>query len=320
MKKPIFISSIFLLFIIFFFMSGGLYTVSETQQAVITQFGRPIGKAILEAGLHLKVPFIQKANYFEKRLLRWDGSAKEIPTKDKRYIWVDTTARWRIVDPLRFLQSVHNEAGAHTMFDDIINAATRNYITSHNLVEVARDTNRLLESIEPGLKQEIRTTAETIERIEVGREALTRGILKQAQESVPQYGIELVDVRIKRINYVEEVRRKVYERMISERKRAAEQYRSEGEGQKAEVEGKMIKELNRIESEAYRKAQEIKGKADAEAIEIYAQSYNKDPEFYSFIKTLETYQQTIDEETTLIFTTEGDYLKYLKRLNPQPPK
>lgn len=290
-----------------------IYTIDETQQVVITQFGRPVGDPIKNAGLYFKRPFIQKANYFERRILQWDGSPNQIPTKDKRYIWVDTTARWRIADPLRFLQSVGNETGAHARLDDLIDSSTRDSITSHLLIEALRNTNRLLERAEEA--EEVLGAEEALERIKVGREELTRGILKQAQELVPQYGIELIDVRIKRINYVEEVRRKVYQRMISERNRVAEQYRSEGQGKKAEIEGEMEKELKRITSEAYRKAQEIQGKADAEAIKIYAEAYSKDPEFYSFVRTLETYKQTIDEGSTLILSTDSDYFKYLKDLS-----
>ena len=292
------------------FLSGTLYTVDETQQVVITQFGEPMGAPITEAGLYVKTPFIQQANYFEKRLLQWDGNPNQIPTRDKRYIWVDTTARWRIKDALKFMQSVTNETGAHARLDDIVDSATRDYITSHNLVEIVRNSNRLLELQTLGQEDEIKASDEALERILIGRNAITRGILKQASETVPQYGIELVDVRIKRINYVKGVRGKVYERMISERKRAAERYRSEGQGKKREVEGQMAKELKEIQSEAYKKAEEIKGKGDAEAIAIYADAYNKDPEFYSFLKTLDTYKETIDSETTIIFNPENEYLEY----------
>ena len=288
-----------------------LYTVDETKQVIITQFGRPMGEPIKASGLHFKTPFIQKANYFEKRILEWDGSPNQIPTRDKRYIWVDTTARWKIVDPLKFLQSVGNETGAHARLDDIIDSATRESISNHILIEAVRNTNRLVERVED--IEEVMGAEEALEMIEVGREEITRGILKQAREMVPQYGIELIDVRIRRINYVEAVRQKVYERMISERKRAAEQYRSEGQGKKAEIDGE--RELDLIESEAYRKAEEIKGKADAEAIKIYAEAYSKDPEFYSFLKTLETYKETIDERSTIILSTDADYFRYLTEMS-----
>jgi len=299
--------------IAFLVITGAVYTIDETQQVVITQFGEPIGKPITRAGLHFKIPFIRQANYFEKRILEWDGNPNQVPTMDKKYIWVDTTARWKIVDALKFLQSVSNETGAHARLDDIIDSATRDFITSHYLVEAVRDTNRIMK--ERATKEDadsVDRIAGEIEKISFGREALTRAILKEAAKIVPQYGIELIDVRIKRINYVAEVQKKVYERMISERKRAAEQYRSEGQGKKAEIEGQMGKELKSIQSEAYKIAEEKKGKSDAAAIKIYADAYNKDPEFYSFLKTLETYSNTIDSETTIILSTDSEYLTYLK--------
>ena len=300
-------------------VAASTYTVDETQQVVITQFGKPKGDPIKAAGLHFKTPFIQKANTFERRVLEWDGSPNQIPTKDKRYIWVDTTARWRITDPLKFLESVGNETGAHARLDDIIDSSTRDLVTNHRLIEALRNTNRVLEGQEEAAQGEVVLgTEEALERIDVGREQLTRAILERARELVPQYGIELVDVRIKRINYVEDVRKKVYERMISERRRAAEKFRSEGQGKKAEVAGEMEQELKRISSEAYRTAQEIKGKAEAEAIRIYAEAYSKDPEFYSFVKTLETYTETIDGRSTIILSTDSDYFGYLKDLADAP--
>ena len=312
MKPILGIIGILVILVIALFLSGVVYVVDETKQVVITQFGKPVGEPITAAGLHFKTPFIQRAQYFEKRLMDWDGDPNQIPTKDKRYIWLDTTARWRITDALKFLQSVGTESGAHARLDDIINSATRDAITSHLLVEAIRNTNRILESTE---KEEVVVfTEEVLEKIRVGREALAGMILEKAKVLAPQYGIELIDVRIKRINYVEAVRRKVYERMIAERKRAAEQYRSEGQGKKAEIEGQMGKELKQITSEAYRKAQGIRGKTDAETTRIYADAYNKDPAFYSFMKTLETYRNTIDENSTIILTTDSDYYQYLKGL------
>ncbi len=310
MKLAINTLAAFFVLMILFFISGVLYFIDETQQAVITQFGDPIGSPITKAGMHYKLPFIQQANYFEKRLLQWDGNPNQIPTKDKRYIWVDTTARWKIKDALKFMQSVTNESGAHARLDDIVDSATRDYITNHNLVEVARNSNRIIETEAIIAQDEITASDEALDRIIVGRDEITRGILKQASEIVPQYGIELIDVRIKRINYIKDVRDKVYERMISERRRAAEKYRSEGQGKKAEISGQMAKELNGIRSEAYKTAEEIKGKADAEAIRIYADAYNRDPEFYSFLKTLDTYKNTIDKDTTVVFSSDNEYLDY----------
>ena len=293
-------------------VGGSLYTIDQTQQVVITQFGEPIGDPISEPGLHVKIPFIQKVNYFEKRILAWDGLPTQVPTKDKRYIWVDTTARWRIVDPLKFLQSVGGERTALGRLDDIIDSATRNQITNHLLYELVRDSGRQFVETEVSLEIE-----EEIGVVQYGRETISRGILEEAALLVPQFGIELVDVRIKRLNYVERVREGVYARMIAERERVAEQYRSEGEGKKAEIEGRRAKELQRITSEAYRTAQEIKGKADAEATKVYADAYNKGPEFYSFLRTLEIYEGTMDENTWLIMTTDSDFYKYMKTLSPE---
>ncbi|MDD4980495.1 MAG: protease modulator HflC [Candidatus Omnitrophica bacterium] len=304
----------FLVIIVFLaFASGALFIVDETKQVVITQFGKPVGDPITSSGLHFKTPFIQQAHYFEKRLLEWDGDPNQIPTKDKKYIWVDTTARWKIVDALKFLQSVGNEISASSRLNDIINSATRDAVTGNLLVEAVRDSNRILESKDLG--EDAIVSEEALERIDIGRQQLTRSILEKAKVLAPQYGIEIMDVRIKRINYVEEVRNKVYDRMIAERKRAAEKYRSEGFGKAAEIEGQIGKELKLITSEAYRKAQAIVGKADAEAINIYASSYEQNPEFYSFLKTLETYKGTIDEKSTVILTTDSDYYKYLKALD-----
>lgn len=296
--------------VLILFMVGWAYVVPETHQVIITQFGKPVGDIITEAGLHFKKPFIQKAQYFEKRLLGWDGDPNQIPTKDKKFIWVDTTARWKIDDALTFLQTVGSETGAHSKLDDIINSATRDAITSHLLVEAVRDSNRIIELDEDN--KDMIVTDEALESIEVGRAQLEATILNISQELAPQYGIEVVDVRIKRLNYVENVRNEVYGRMIAERKRAAELYRSEGHGKRAEIDGQRGKELKRITSEAYRTAQGLKGKADAEVTKIYADAYNQDPEFYSFLKTLETYRKTIDSNTTLILTTEDEYYRHLK--------
>jgi membrane protease subunit HflC len=293
-----------------FFAIGAIYVIKEGQQVVITQFGKPVGNPITSAGLHFKQPLIQEAHYFEKRLLDWDGDPNQIPTKDKKYIWVDTTARWKIIDALKFLQSVGNEMSAQGRLDDIINSATRDVITSHLLVEAVRDSNRILESRVDG--EDMIVTDEALERIEVGRKMLESAILEKAKVLAPQYGIGIVDVRIKRVNYVEDVRNKVYDRMIAERKRAAEKYRSEGQGKSAEIEGQVAKELKAITSEAYREAQIVTGKADAEAINIYAAAYSQNPDFYSFMKTLETYKYTIDEKSTVILTTDSEYYKYLK--------
>jgi membrane protease subunit HflC len=312
-------SLIALIVIILLILIGNpFYTLQEGRQAVITQFGDPVGDPITKAGLHLKIPFIQKVNIFEKRVLEWDGDPNQIPTKDKRYIKIDTTARWRIVDALKFFQSVYDESGAHARLDDVIDAAVRDIITSHNLVEIVRSSNRIIEDFDK-IKEEGKLFIEEsqLEKVGKGRSQLRELIITNAKSGLrSQFGIELLDVRIKRLNYVKEVQRKVYDRMISERKRAAEEYRSEGRGAQAEISGKTEKELNQIRSQAYKKAQKIKGKADAKATKIYANAYNKDPDFYSFLQTLKTYKDTVDSDTTLILTTDAEYFKYLQQSSP----
>jgi len=289
---------------------SGLYVVDETQQVVITRFGEPIGDAIKDPGLHFKVPFVDQANFFDDRLLEWDGDANKIPTEDKKYIWIDTTARWRIVDPLKFLQTVHDERGAQTRLDDILDGAARNVIARYNLLGIVRDSNRIL-SIETTAEDKIMGRAfDSIDET-AGRATVHSEMMERARAKVEEYGIDLVDIRIKRINYEAPVRSKVFERMISERKRAAEQLRSEGNGKRAEIEGKKSRELQRISSEAYRIAESIRGKADATAIKIYAESYQKDPEFYGFLNTLESYKQTFDATTTVILSTDSEYYKYM---------
>jgi membrane protease subunit HflC len=298
-----------LVFLAFIILTNALYVVDETKQVVITQFGKPIGESVNKAGIKMKLPFIQQANFFEKRLLEWDGSPTEISAKDKVFIKIDTYARWRIVDPLKFFRSVRNEIGAQARLDNIIDAAARDFITSNVLIELVRTGNRKMEVIESELEMTIGTK---VDSIYVGRGEITRGILEAASIKAIEYGIELVDVKIKRMNYIESVQRKVFERMIAERLRIAEKYRSEGQGRKAEIEGEMEKELQKITSEAYKQAQKINGIADAEAIKIYALAYERDPDFYSFLKTLETYKNTVDEKSWLVLSTKNEYLKYLK--------
>jgi len=288
----------------------GAYTIDETEQVVITQFGRPIGEPKKEPGLYFKIPVIQQANYFPKNLLDWDGDPGQIPTLDKTFIWVDTFARWKIVDPLLFFQTVNNVVGALARLDDIIDSAVRNFVTSYSLIETVRSTNRELDTFEI-VAVEIKDTRPLGEVI-MGRGKITKGILEQAQPKLSKFGIELVDVKIKRLNYVEEVRKSVYGRMIAERKQVAEKFRSEGMGEARKIEGEKEKALKQITSEAYRRAQEVKGKADAEATLIYAQAYGKDPEFYSFLETLELYKKAIDKESTLILSTDSEFLKYFK--------
>ena len=293
--------------VVLIFLNSIMYTIPETLQVVVTQFGEPIG-VVKEPGLHFKKPVLHQVNYFEKRLLEWDGKPTQMPTLDKRYIWVDSFARWKIEDPLKFFQTVRNEISAHARLDDIVNSAVRNQISSHLLIEAIRTSNRPMLTM---IKIEGEKLAE-VPKIEKGRDEITKLILKEAVPSALEYGIKLVDIRIERINYVEEVRKAVYERMIVERKRIAAKYRSEGEGEMMEIRGKKEKEEKVILSKAYKEAQETKGKADAEAIKIYAEAYSRDPDFYSFLKTLETYEKTLGEKSVLILSTESDYFKYLK--------
>ncbi len=297
------------------FVMSAFYIVREGEQAVITEFGRPIGQPIETAGLKIKTPFIQQVHRFEKRILEWDGNPNSITTKDKRYIWLDTTARWRIKDALAFFRSVGTETLAQSRLDDIIDAAARDLVTAQLLIEVVRDSNRILAVRRSESEQEIEQTAEEpLEEIEVGRGKVAQMILEKAQQSLSQeFGIELIDVQIKRINYVKEVREKVFERMISERQRIAAKYRSEGAGEAASIKGQMQKELEQIQSDAYKEAEQIKGNADAEAIRIYAEAHGKDPEFFAFLQTLETYRKTTGENTKLYLTTDSDLYKYLKR-------
>ncbi len=312
-KRNLIIGGIILVGVIILFSSA--FVVNETEQVIITQFGKPIGKPITTPGIHFKLPLIQEATFFEKRFLEWDGDANQVPTKDKRFIWVDTYARWRIADPLLFFQRVRDERGAQARLDDILDGETRNAVAKHNLVELVRSTNRT-----PLVLSDTALADENLEdvfpTIKYGREKITREILKAAQERTKELGVELLDIRFKRINYVEEVQRKIYERMITERKRIAEKYRSEGQGEASKILGQKERELKRIQSEAYKTAQEIRGKADAEATAIYASAYDRNSEtreFYRFLKTLETYKSTFGEKDWLILTTESEFYKLLQK-------
>ncbi len=294
--------------------TGAFYVVREGEQVVITQFGRPVGEPVKDAGLNFKIPFIQAVNRFEKRLLNWDGSPNQIPTKDKKLIWVDTTARWRISDPLLFLTRVTTKTTALSRLDGIIDSVVRDAVSENDLVELVRSegwTGAVGAQVsDAGYAQK---EAEEVSRpLVVGREKITRAMLQSASRLTPEFGIELVDVRIKRINYVDSVLKKVFERMISERNRIAAQYRSEGEGEAARINGEMQKELKRISSEAFRTAQEIRGRADAKATKIYGDAYSRDPEFFSFFRTLEIIRKQDKENTRMILTTDSDFYKYLK--------
>ncbi|KPJ97930.1 MAG: hypothetical protein AMJ60_09960 [Desulfobacterales bacterium SG8_35] len=287
-------------------VANGFYILEEGKQAVITQFGRPVGQPVTEAGLHFKTPFIQEATYFEKRILIWDGDPNQIPTNDKTFVYLDVTARWRITDALVFLQAVNNEIRAQTILDDIIDGTVRDLVNKNDLVEIIRSSDFSPETMT--------NSAVELEKLKYGRDKISAMIHETASKITPKYGIELVDVLFKRVNYIDTVQRKVFDRMISERKRIAAEKRSMGEGQKAEIMGKVEKELKEIISTANREAEEIKGKADAEAAKIYADAYNQDPEFYAFNKSLESYKTAVGQNTNLVISSDSEFYKFLQKL------
>ncbi len=310
-KKMIFSIIASILLVIVLIQSG--YIVTETEQVVITQFGKPVGEAITEPGLKFKTPFIQKTNYFEKRYMEWDGDPNQVPTKDKKFIFVDTYARWQITDPLQFFKRMTNERGAQSRLDDILDGETRDYIAAHNLEEAVRSENRVPAS--SGATGEM--ISDSLVNISVGRQELQRMILISANEKAQDLGIVILDFRFKRINYVQEVSDQVYERMKSERFRIADKFRSEGQGEASRINGEKERELKKIQSEAFRKAEEIKGKADAEAASIYATAYNQSPasrDLYGFLKSMETFETTFDTSTSVILSTNSELFKYLKSM------
>ena len=310
----------FVAIVIVFVIAGGTYVGDESMQAVILQFGKPVGDPVTEPGLHFKMPFVQEARMFEKRVLAWDGDPNQVPTSGREFISIDTTARWRIVDPLKFLESVTNESGAQSRLDDIVDSVVRDMISSTDLVEIVRSADWEVTS-EDLARVDVVTTEmgdkELMREVTVGRRRLTRKILEEARKLMPQYGIELVDVRIKRLNYIPDVRRQVFERMISERQRIAEKYRSEGQGEAARIEGETARQLAEITSEAKRKAEVIRGEADAEATRVYNEAYSEDPEFYAFQRTLESYVKSLGRQTVLVIGADSDYFNYLRSIEAQ---
>jgi membrane protease subunit HflC len=292
-------------------VSSAAYVVNEVEQAIITQFGEPIGDPVTEPGLHFKIPLLHEVHRFDKRFLEWDGDPNELTTKDKRFIFVDTLARWRITDPLLYFQRLQDERRAQSRLDDILDGETRKAIANHDLVAVVRTSNREPAQDESGFG-EVETV---LDPIQVGREKIRLEILTKAQARTADLGIEILDVQLKRINYVEDVREKVYLRMIAERNRIADRYRSEGEGEAARIPGEMERELKRIESEAYRTAQEIVGRADARATEIYAGAYDQSADarrFYEFLKTMETLRSTANSDTSIVLSTDSEFYRFLK--------
>ena len=285
------------------------YTLTEIEQVIITQFGEPVGKPVVTPGLHFKAPFIQRINVFDKRFLERDGNPNQVPTRDKRFIWVDTYARWRITDPLLFFQRLRDERGAQSRLDDILDGETRNAVARHDLIELVRSTNRNADDVQIESEEE----AVILEAIERGRQTIQQEILETAAERTADLGIELLDLRLKRINYVQEVQQDVFARMIAERQRIAEQFRSEGQGESARIDGERERELAQIQSEAYRQAEELRGEADAEAAKIYAEAYSRDATFYAFTKSLETYEETMDASTLFILGTDSELLRFLEQ-------
>lgn len=304
-------------------INSSMFIITEGKQAIVTEFGKPVGEPITTAGINFKIPFMQDVRLVDKRILSWDGFPNQIPTKDKKYIKVDTTARWRIVDTLKFIQTVQNEQGAKARLDTILDGHTRDVISNHNLVEAVRDSNAILTKIQE--KKDIITKKKAngefvleeeitgdIESIKVGREALSQMIVERADKELAALGIKLIDVQLRRISYERSVEKKVYERMISERTRIAQKIRSIGKGEKAKIEGRIAKDLKKIESEAYRKAETIKGKAEAKSTAIYAKSLNSDPKFYQFMRSMEAYRKSIKSDSKLILSSDSEFLRYLK--------
>ena len=288
------------------------FTVDETQQVIITRFSK-VERTVPDPGLHFKLPFVERAVVYPKNLQEWDGDPGEIPTKDKTYIYVDTFARWKIIDPVLFFKTIGIRAELATnRLNEIIDPAARNLITSNRLIETVRNSNRELDTFEIGLEENEQRKQRSAYSVTIGRKKIDEMILKEAQPKLDKFGIQLMDVKIKRLNYKEEVRRSVYDRMIAERKQIAQKFRSEGKGEAQKILGEKELDLKRIQSEAYRRAQKIKGRADAEATRLYAGAFGKDPEFYSFVKTLEIYDEALDKESTLVLSTDAELLKYLK--------
>lgn len=295
-------------------LTQGIYTVREMEQVVVTQLGKPVGEPVTTPGLKFKVPFIQKANFFDKRYLEWDGDPNQVPTKDKKFIFVDTYARWQITDPLQFYKRLTNERGAQSRLDDLLDGETRDNVASHDLVELVRNTNRQAEK--PDRISEM--IDDSLQDIQVGRAQIQQNIQEKANKEAKDLGIEILDFRFKRMNYVQDVRERVYDRMNSERFRIADKFRSEGQGEASRINGQKERELNEIQSEAFKTAEIIKGEADAKAAAIYANAYNRSRQsraFYEFTKTMETFQKTFDSTTTVIFSDETEIYKYLQKMD-----
>lgn len=292
---------------------NSIFILSETEQAIVTEFGKPVGDPRTEPGINFKTPFLHKVQYFDKRYLEWDGSKNQVPTRDKKFIFVDTYARWEITNPLQFFIRLRDERSAQSRLDDILDGETRNAIASHDLLDLVRSTNR-----EPEITEDFMEEIETLEDITVGRDRIERIILEKANERTGDLGVRILDFRFKQMNYVDEVRDRVYDRMISERNRIADQFRSEGQGEARIIEGNKERDLAQIQSEAFREAEEIKGRADAEATNIYAAAYNRNRQaidLYKFLRSMESFEKSLDENTSLIISTDSEFYRYLRKLN-----
>jgi membrane protease subunit HflC len=301
-------------FVIILVLTQSFYTVSEMEQVVVTQFGKPVGEPITTPGLKIKVPFIQKANFFDKRYLEWDGDPNQVPTKNKKFIFVDTFARWHITDPLQFYKRLTNERGAQSRLDDLLDGETRDNVASHDLVELVSNTNRQAAQTDK-ISEMI---DDSLQDIQIGRAKIQKNILEKANNEAADLGITILDFRFKRLNYVEDVRKRVYDRMNSERYRIADKFRSEGQGEASRINGQKERDLNEIQSQAFKEAEKIKGGADGRAAAIYAEAYNKSSQtrdFYEFRKTMETFQKTFDSSTTVIFSNDSELYKYLQKMD-----
>jgi membrane protease subunit HflC len=319
MNRVVLIGILLVLGIAAFVLASSFYTVSEVEQVIITQFGRPVGAPVTTAGLKLKLPFVQDVNPIDKRILEWDGSPSDMPTKDKLYIAVDLFARWRINDPLQYFLRLRDERSAQSRLDDILGSETRNAVAKHELIEIIRTTKDRVPLRDAQLLPDTESDVGALVPINRGRKLVEREIFAAASEKVKVFGIQLLDIRFRRINYNESVRPKIYDRMISERRQIAERFLSEGNGEAARIRGNRERDLNKIQSEAYRSVEEIRGVADAKATEIYASAYNQSPEavaFYEFTRTMESYKSIIAENTTLILSTDSDLFKFLKNMTP----
>ena len=311
MKNPKSTIAIIVVAVIAAVIYDGMYIIKESNQAIVTQFGKPVGEAKIDPGLEFKIPFIQKVHFFDSRFLEWDGDRNQVPTRDKKFIFVDSYARWQITDPLQFFKRLRDERGAQSRLDDILDGETRNAIANNDLLELVRSSNR--DPQEDATVIELVT--DTLEAIDVGRDSIQVKIQKLGNQRASDLGIEILDFRFKRINYVEDVRQRVYDRMISERERIADKFRSEGEGEASRINGEKEKMMNQIQSEAFRKAEEIRGDADAEAANIYAQAYNRtnqSRDLYNFLRTLESYRKTMDTNTSIILSTQSEFYRLLK--------